>query len=175
MIWLNSVGLIFSESAVDPRTSAKSIDISTSAPPGNSREACSHRLQKPGFRTERSLPNKPRTISPPTPRKGALQNLQRGSCGSKRKIRRRLLSTANALVVNQNHHTLPTSMDLLSLIFKADLRKLKNRHSIVTDVKWLPIIFHELLYNAESKVSHSGGRDHTYPFQFDRIDIEMIE
>jgi len=28
---------------------------------------------------------------------------------------------SNALVVNQNHHTLPTSTDLLSLIFTANL------------------------------------------------------
>ena len=34
-------------------------------------------------------------------------------------IRRSRLSTANALVVNQNHQTLPTSTDFFSFMFKA--------------------------------------------------------
>src|SRR5262245_34289408 len=96
------------------------MDMATSAPPGTWREASSHLVQQRGFRAERCLPNTARTIVPPTPWKGALQNLQRGSCGSMRKRRRRRLSVSNALVVNQNHQTLPTSTDVLSLIFPAN-------------------------------------------------------
>src|SRR5687768_278854 len=118
MTWLNSVGVNFSESAVEPRISINSIDMGTSAPPGNSRAATSHILQKRGFRAERCLLNNTRAIIPPIPWKGVLQNLQRGSCGSIRMIRRRRLSTANALVENQNHHTFPTSTDLTSLIMR---------------------------------------------------------
>src|SRR5215216_8146499 len=97
----------------------KRMDMSTSAPPGNSREATSHMLQKRGFKEERCLLNNTRAIIPPIPWKGVLQNLQRGSCGSIRMIRRRRLSTANALVVNQNHQTLPTSTDFFSFMFKS--------------------------------------------------------
>ena len=42
---LNSVGRICSASAVDPRTSANSIEISTSAPPGCVRTNVSHTSQ----------------------------------------------------------------------------------------------------------------------------------
>src|SRR5215207_8036177 len=115
---LNSVALIFSDNAVEPRMSANRMDISTSAPPGNWRAATSHMLQKRGFKADCCLLNNTRAIIPPIPLKGVLQNLQRGSCGSIRMIRRRRLSTANAFVENQNHHTLPTSTDFLSFILK---------------------------------------------------------
>src|SRR5687767_6094003 len=121
MSWLNSVGVILSESAVEPRISMKSIDMGTSAPPGNSREAISHKLQYRGFIAERSLPNNTRAIIAPIPWKGVLQNLQRGSCGSMRMTRRSRLSTAKALVVNQNHQTLPTSTDFFSFMSNANL------------------------------------------------------
>ncbi len=42
---LSSVALMLSESGVEPLTSAKIIDISTSAPPGKARMNWSHLLQ----------------------------------------------------------------------------------------------------------------------------------
>src|SRR5215213_1051086 len=112
MSWLNWVGLMLSESAVEPRMSANSIDISTSAPPGKRRDASSHMLQKRGFKDDCFLPYNTRTSFPPTPSNGALQNLQRGSCGSRWKIRRRRLSTLNALVLNQSDHAVSGSTSL---------------------------------------------------------------
>src|SRR5215211_7794280 len=120
MIWLNSVGVTRSESAVEPRISMNSIDISTSAPPGNSREAISHILQKRGFNADCCLLKNTRAMNPPIPRNGVLQNLQRGSCGSNHMMWRKRLSTANALVLNQNHQTFPTSTDFLSFISKTN-------------------------------------------------------
>src|SRR5512143_1038255 len=105
-----------SDKAVDPLTSMNSIDMGTSAPPGNSREAISHRLQKRGFSADCCFPNSNLTIVEPMPLNGALQNLQRGSSGRILKMCRRRLSTANAFVVNQNHHTLPTSTPFRSLL-----------------------------------------------------------
>src|SRR5262249_7750714 len=141
---------------VEPRTSAKSMDISTSAPPGNWREATSHMLQKRGFKTERCLPNNARTTLPPTPRKGALQNLQRGSRGSIRNNRRRRLSVSNALVVNQNHHTLPTSMDVLSLIFAANLYISKVAQPPSEGI--LPHCEDEVMRYAHGAASRAAGR-----------------
>src|SRR5215216_6243587 len=103
--------------------SINSIDISTSAPPGNSREAISHKLQYRGFSAERCLRNRTRASIPPNPWKGVLQNLQRGSRGRVRITRRKLLSTAKAFVENQNHQTFPTSMGFLSfMIFDCAVR-----------------------------------------------------
>src|SRR5262245_1270104 len=98
-----------SESAVEPRISANSMDISTSAPQGNRRDASAHLLQKRGFKVDCRLPYRVRTTNAPTPSNGALQNLQRGSRGRTRKIRRRRLSTLNALVANQSRHAVSGS------------------------------------------------------------------
>src|SRR5512143_1183442 len=109
MSWLNSVGLIFSDSAVEPRMSTNSMDIETSEPPGNRREASSHMLQNRGFNSERSFPYNTFTNTPPAPSNGALQNLQRGSRGSRRNKWRKRLSTPYALVENHSHHVVAGS------------------------------------------------------------------
>lgn len=61
---------------VDPRTSAKSKDRSTSAPPGCVLQIRSQKSQKRGFLLYWPRPTS-RISKPPTPVKGALQFLQR--------------------------------------------------------------------------------------------------
>src|SRR5207244_8558711 len=73
---LNSVAVIRSARFVEPRTSTKSRDRSTSAPPGCVLQISSQKSQKRGFLLYWPRPTS-RMSLPPIPVKGALQFLHR--------------------------------------------------------------------------------------------------
>src|SRR3954453_10716946 len=78
-----------SPSVVEPRTSAKRIATSTSAPPGA--RLSQQRVQRFGFLGEGRKPAM-RNIRPPMPPNGLLQTLHRGFDGTARNMRREIAS-----------------------------------------------------------------------------------
>ena len=127
---LNSVAVIRWARLVEPRTSTKISDRSTSAPPGCVLQTRSQKSQKRGFLLYCPRPTS-RMSTPPGPVKGALQFLQRCLPGIIRRKRqpRRQMGFSPAMTARHISSTLG-SMDLVDL---PKFRLQALRHSLARD------------------------------------------